>query len=100
MARRERLYVSTACLKGDKSIRRVVDACRRNGIDRIELTGVHGFMQLGELEKLLCRYREEGVQFTFHNYFPPPPDPLVLNFLSRDDKVQNFAKQIISNAAF
>jgi len=92
------LYISTACLKGDKDYDRVINEFKDNGITNIELTGVHPFLEMEELEKKLNYYIKQGINFTFHNYFPPPKDPIVLNYLTTNSDLKKECKKIISNA--
>ena len=47
------IFVSTACLKGDKSYDRVLNEFLNNEITNIELTGVHPFTEENILEKLI-----------------------------------------------
>ena len=39
--------------------------------------------QMKSLEKTINYYKKKGANFTFHNYFPPPKKPIVLNYLSK-----------------
>ena len=94
------IFVSTACLKGDKSYERVLNEFLDNNINFIELTGVHPYLNNEDLEQLLLKYIEKGVNFTFHNYFPPPKDPIVLNYLTENLDLKNKCKDIIRNAIF
>ena len=82
----KKLFVSTACLKGDKNYQRVLDTYIQAGIKNIELTGVHPYLPQEELKTLINDYKLHGVEFTFHNYFPPPELPIVMNFLSQRKK--------------
>lgn len=92
------IFVSTACLKGDKSYDRVINEFLDNGIKNIELTGVHPYTENNELEKILLNYISKGINFTFHNYFPPPKEPIVLNYLTQNLELKEKCKSIISNA--
>ena len=94
----KKIFVSTACLKGDKSYKRVLDTYVDAGIKNIELTGVHPYLPQEKLKKLINDYISNGVEFTFHNYFPPPEVPIVMNFLSQEKKNREDSKKIISNA--
>ena len=94
------IFVSTACLKGDKSYERVLNEFLDNNINFIELTGVHPYLNNEDLEQLLIKYIEKGVNFTIHNYFPPPKDPIVLNYLTENLDLKNKCKDIIRNAIF
>jgi len=92
------IFVSTACLKGDKSYDRVLNEFVNNGIKNIELTGVHPYIENNILEKLIKNYIEQGVKFTFHNYFPPPKKPIVLNYLTKNPKLKLECQNIIKEA--
>lgn len=94
----KKIFVSTACLKGDKNYNRVLDTYIQAGIKNIELTGVHPYMPESELGNLIKQYKSHGVEFTFHNYFPPPEVPIVMNFLSQQKKNRDDSKKIIANA--
>ena len=92
------IFVSTACLKGDKSYERVLNDFLNNDIKFIELTGVHPYLNNNELEILLLKYIQKGVSFTFHNYFPPPEKPIVLNYLTQNLELKKKCQEIILNA--
>ena len=94
------IFVSTACLKGKKNYSRVVGTYLNNGINNIELTGVHPYKKINLLEKTINYYKKKGAKFTFHNYFPPPKKPIVLNYLSKNIKERKKAKKIIKNSIF
>lgn len=92
------IFVSTACLKGDKSYERVLNEFLNNDIKCIELTGVHPYLNNNQLELLLLKYIQKGVSFTFHNYFPPPKKPIVLNYLTQNFDLKKECQEIILNA--
>ena len=92
------IYISTACLKGKKDYPRVIGTFLKNGIKYIELTGVHPYKKMKSLEKTINYYKKKGANFTFHNYFPPPKKPIVLNYLSRKKSERDKAKKIIKNS--
>lgn len=92
------IFVSTACLKGDKSYDRVLNEFLNNEIKNIELTGVHPYTDENVLEKLIKNYMNKGARFTFHNYFPPPKKPIVLNYLTQNPELKMKCQEIIRNA--
>ena len=92
------LFVSTACLKGEKSYERVINEFLNNDIENIELTGVHPYLENNKLEKLIKYYKNKGANFTFHNYFPPPKEPIVLNYLTENSELKKKCQNIITNA--
>tara|TARA_Y100000389_G_C17444054_1_gene510454 strand:- start:526 stop:1428 length:903 start_codon:yes stop_codon:yes gene_type:complete len=94
----KKLFVSTACLKGDKNYNRVLDTYIGAGIKNIELTGVHPYLQFDKLKNLINEYKLHEVDFTFHNYYPPPEIPIVLNMLSQNKKDKDDSKKIITDA--
>ena len=92
------LFTSTACLKGDKSYDRVINEFLDNNVTNIELTGGHPFMPIDKLEKKINFFKKKGANFTFHNYFPPPETPIVLNYMTTNYKLKEGCKNIILNA--
>lgn len=64
------------------SIRTLVDA----GFRHVELSG--GSEPYPELENELEALAEAGIGLQLHNYFPPPPEPFVLNLASLDTRVR------------
>ncbi len=93
-----KVFISTACLKGDKSYDRVLSTFVKNKIYNIELTGVHPYSSMKNLENTIKHYINKKVNFTFHNYFPPPKESIVLNFLTRDKKLKKECESIISKS--
>ena len=93
-----KVFISTACLKGDKSYERVLSTFVKNRIFNIELTGVHPHISMKSLEDTIKYYINKKVNFTFHNYFPPPKKSIVLNFLTRDKKLKKECEGIISKS--
>jgi sugar phosphate isomerase/epimerase len=92
------IFVSTACLKGDKSYDRVLNEFLNNKIKNIELTGVHPFVEENVLEEIIKSFTNKGARFTFHNYFPPPKNPIVLNYLTQNPDLKMKCQDIIRNA--
>ena len=57
---------------------------------------MHPYLQFDELKNLINQYKSHEVDFTFHNYYPPPEIPIVLNMLSRNKKDRDDSKKIIT----
>ena len=79
------IYVSSACVKA----RRIGDAVQQladAGFTCIELSG--GTIHYSGWKTDLFKLKEEnGLHYLFHNYFPPPEKPFVLNLASLDDAI-------------
>ena len=81
------IYISSACLKANH-IKESVLKLNSYGIDHIELSG--GTKYYKNLESDLIELKEKfSLKFLCHNYFPPPPDPFVINLASSDVNVYN-----------
>lgn len=76
------IFVSTSCLKHSSPVDSVLDLAE-HGIRNIELSGgrTHEPEMEGKLGELKDRF---DLNYILHNYFPPPPDPFVLNLASSD----------------
>lgn len=87
------VFVSTVCLPGVQPITSRISLYRSHGLNAIELgAGVSvdkdSQSQVAEIE---C-------QFLVHNYFPPPPEPFVLNLASGDDGVRQRSLELVFRA--
>lgn len=77
------VYVSSGAFR-TRSVPEIVDACLRNGIARLELSGT------AWEPNLLERVREtagRGISYLVHNYFPPHEAPFVQNLAAGDPEV-------------
>ncbi len=99
MARKDsRLYVSTACLSGDRGLERVLKEYRSAGLMAVEISAPHPYMPIDELADMLISSRPSGMSFIFHNYFPPPEDDFVFNPVSRGASVLKHSRQLVRDA--
>jgi sugar phosphate isomerase/epimerase len=73
------IYISTNCFP-DRSPNGILTAVRQRGWTHVEFSGIHG--SASEAVSLCRRLRSEGIEVMLHNYFPPPPEPFVLNLAS------------------
>lgn len=87
------LYVSSACLAGYTDVVEFVHQLSRIGLRSIELgSGSPAGPELAQrLAACDCRY-------LVHNYFPPPPEPFVLNLASADPVVQKRSIELAQQA--
>jgi len=79
------IYISSSCVKHKKikdSVQELVD----NGFNNIELSGGTEYYD-GFVEDLLELKEKYSVNYTCHNYFPPPTDHFVLNLASLNDDI-------------
>jgi len=87
------IFVSTACLPGVQPITSRISLYRSHGLDAIELgAGVSADKDsLSQVAEMKCR-------FLVHNYFPPPPDPFVLNLASGDAGIRQRSLDLVTEA--
>jgi sugar phosphate isomerase/epimerase len=79
------IYVSSCCVKSN-SIKDSVSILAENGISNIELTGGTKYYD-NYVEDLLRLRDKHSLNYTVHNYFPPPPQHFMLNLASLDDEL-------------
>lgn len=88
----KRIFVSTVCIPGIDSLSSRMTLYRAFGLEMIELGGSVTATS-GEVRRI----KEMGCQFLVHNYFPPPPNPFVLNLASADPEIRKRSKQLVFN---
>ena len=77
------IYVSSCSIKAN-SIKDSVAILAKEGIKNIELTG--GTILYDDFESDLLELRDKySLRYLVHNYFPPPPEPFMLNLASLND---------------
>ena len=94
----QRIYVSTSCLGGNREINSVLGRLFDLGIHRVELTGPHPSRPVDLLIMELQKWRQQGMFFIIHNYFPPPANDFVLNLASFDENTSLQTKNLIISA--
>lgn len=92
------LYVSSSCLKKQKSIEQYLNIFLSNNIKNVELSGVHNHENLKQLGKKINYFKSKGMKLTFHNYFPAPRKEMVLNLISRNKKDYQLSEKLIKNS--
>lgn len=79
------IYVSSSCVK-HKKIKDSVQELVKNGFKNIELSG--GTEYYNGLEDDLLELKEKyNLNYTCHNYFPPPIEHFVLNLASLNNEI-------------
>jgi sugar phosphate isomerase/epimerase len=71
------IFVSTAVFQSD-DFRSVIDICQNYSLKNLELGFLAG-LNGNDLRKLGELRTDSDFHFLIHNYFPPPPEPFVLN---------------------
>tara|TARA_Y100000310_G_scaffold316318_1_gene367883 strand:- start:19995 stop:20864 length:870 start_codon:yes stop_codon:yes gene_type:complete len=80
------IYVSTSCLKREKSVKKVLQEYAKVGIKNIELGSSHSYEP--EIEKFLANYQKENsTKFIIHSYFPVPEQGFVMNLASQNPEI-------------
>jgi sugar phosphate isomerase/epimerase len=92
------LYVSTSCIKTDRNLEKCIKELNKKNIFNIEFSGIHNFISSDKIINILKRKKNEKSNFIFHNYFPAPKKKIVMNFISRNEKIYHITKNIILNA--
>jgi sugar phosphate isomerase/epimerase len=93
-----RVWVSTACLRGDRALPHVLERYHAIGLEQVEISAPHPYLPLDELAALIARFQARGMRFIFHNYFPSPRESVVLNLTSADPGRRRLAWEIVANA--
>jgi len=88
------IFLSTTCFNKD-SLEEIIKISRGNGITNLEISGGLEFID----EKKLVDLFEENIDinFRFHNYFPIPKNPFVINLASNktcEKSIKNILKGI------
>lgn len=85
------IYISSSCVRATtigEAVQRIADL----GYTAIELSG--GTQPYTDLEHDLIRLQKEyALNYLCHNYFPPPPNPFVVNLASLDDEISGLSVQ-------
>ena len=86
------IFLSTTCFKND-SLEEIIKISRENGIYNLEVSGGLKYLDLKKLQKIF--EKNTDINFRFHNYFPIPKNPFVINLASErtaDKSINNILK--------
>lgn len=78
------VFASTTFAEMGSRATDVIDVMVTHGITRIEIGSIHAYEP-----DLAPRLAAVPAEFLVHNYFPPPPDPFVVNLASLDDRIRD-----------
>ena len=73
---KNKIFVSSSCFKTRK-LEDIIDICERNEILNLEISGNIKYIPLTKLIDIFQKYKH--FNFRFHNYFPIPRVPFVIN---------------------
>ena len=74
------IFLSTTCFNKD-SLEEIIKISRYNGITNLEISG--GLEFINEKKLLDLFEKNIDINFRFHNYFPIPRNPFVINLASK-----------------
>lgn len=90
-------FLSTSFCR-NKSIDDSIKICGELSNKKIELSAPHPKEDFKQIKKNLINFKNEGYDFTLHNYFPPPQKSFVLNIASNEEEVIDNCKKLILDA--
>ena len=93
------VYLSRSCY-GRRPLREAIELCKKITKDKVEISAPHDFQPNNELAAILKEYKEEGIKFTLHNYFPVPKKSIVLNIAASDQEQYDASRNLVNNALF
>lgn len=88
------IFLSTTCFKND-NLEEIIKISKDNGITNLEISGGLKYIDEKKLSDLI--EKNNDINFKFHNYFPIPKIPFVLNLASKktsQKSVKNILKGI------
>ena len=91
------VYLSTSCF-GRTSVSEAIAACQKVAGNFVEISAPHDYQSMDDLKEVLKGFRDKGVNFALHNYFPAPKSPFVLNMAASDSITYNKTEELIKNA--
>jgi len=93
------VYLSSSCY-GRRPLIEAIELCKKITKDRVEISAPHDFQPNSELAVILKNYKEEGIKFTLHNYFPVPEKSIVLNMAASDQEGYEASMNLVKNALY
>ena len=91
------VYLSTSCY-GRISVSNAIKQCQKIAGNFVEISAPHDYQSMDDLKEVLKGFRDKGVNFALHNYFPAPKSPFVLNMAASDSITYNKTEELIKNA--
>ena len=88
------VYVSTLCLANGSNVFDVLETYAKAGLKNIELGSRHEY--IGNLSP--AKFTQYGFNLIAHHYFPPSPEPFVVNLASQDPVILKRSKEQIKRS--
>ena len=88
------VYVSTSCLTNGSNVFDVLEAYAKAGLRNIELGSAHKY--ISNLSP--AKFTQYGFNLIAHHYFPPSPEPLIVNLASQDTLILKRSKDQIKRS--
>lgn len=73
------IYISTSCLVNGSNVFNVLETYSKANLRNVELGSSHEYVSC----LLPAKFRQYDFNFIVHHYFPPPPQPLMVNLASQ-----------------
>lgn len=90
------IYISSACVKA-KMIKEAVERLAKKGFTNIELSG--GTEYYEGIEDDLIELKESyNLNYSVHNYFPPPREEFVLNLIADNNGLKSKSGKLVKEA--
>jgi len=90
-------YLSSSLCR-NKKLEDSIVICSELASKNVELSAPHPFRTMNELRNILRKFRDDGINFSLHNYFPAPKDSFVLNIASSEKDTQEKCNTLINQA--
>lgn len=91
------VYLSTSCY-GRVNVSSAILQCQKIAGNFVEISAPHDYQNMDDLKEVLKGFRNKGINFALHNYFPSPKEPFVLNMAASDAITYNKTEELIKNA--
>lgn len=96
----DNIYLSTACFQS-RNLGEILEFCLKESMTNIELGSNIAYS--GDNVGLALKFKQAGMRFIIHNYFPAPKKGFVLNLASDDKDIEarsiSFCKEAVDLSA-
>ena len=92
-------FLSTSCY-GRRPVDEAINLCKAISGNFIEISAPHNYQPIEKLAVTLEKFKNEGVKFALHNYFPSPQKSFVLNISSTEKEIIKKSEELIKSAFY